>query len=185
MELNKIIKLISFALFALLAATCTVSAFANIADISEEKLLPKIEEWQNGELKITKLDAVSGYKGIWLEREYKNSGGRVFLVTRMDGDGVKGWKLNQEITDETNDGPIGSGATYRIVKIYAKKHNSYSDFSSQNKSTVYTGALSIHPLTGVSIVTSLNKKTTITIETRNATESECIKALTTIIESIN
>ncbi|MGI6443170.1 MAG: hypothetical protein GXZ13_01050 [Synergistaceae bacterium] len=152
-----------------------------IANIQEEGLLPKIEGWKNEDLRISKLEAVSGNKGIWLEREYKNPDGKIFYATRIDGNGVKSWDINEEITAVTSDGPIGSGATYKIVKLYVKQ---FPNNTHKTNYTVYTAAVNYHPLTGISIVTKLNLKSTLTLETKNATEAELIKAASTIIENM-
>lgn len=174
----KVKKIINLICIVLLVAIFPLSV---VAGVQEEAMLPKIEGWRSEDLRISKLEAISGNKGIWLEREYKNPDGKIFYATRIDGDGVKSWDINEEITAFTSDGPIGSGATYKIVKLYVKQ---FPNTTHKTNYTVYTAALNHHPLTGISVVTKLNLKSTLTLETKNATESELIKTASIIIENI-
>lgn len=128
--------------------------------------LPEIAAWQNGELRTTNLETVSGNRGSWQEREYRTDlGARVYAIW-IEGAGEKGWNApGGDIS--ADDGPIGNGATYRTVTVASEK-----------------GLLERHPTTGCSVAVKIAKMGTLTVESRYASESEILSAAETLVNEM-
>lgn len=157
--MKKIIVL-SFALLTLLFSISISSAQITGA-------LPEIEGWINGELRKTELDTVSGKRGFWLERDYRNTVGVPFHAVWMEGSGDKGWTpAEKEIS--ADDGPLGTGASYKTLSIKGEK-----------------AILEHHPVTGYSLSVKVGKKGTLTIESIIASEEEMITAAEVLTGMIN
>lgn len=129
--------------------------------------LPEIQGWINGELRKTEFDTVSGKRGFWLERDYRNNAGVPFHAVWMEGSGDKGWTPpEKEIS--ADDGPLGTGASYRTLSVKGEK-----------------AILELHPVTGYSISVKVGKKGTLTLESIIANEEEIIGAAEVLIGRIN
>lgn len=174
-------KLKKIIMFFILTIAYAFSTTILSASVVEDKLLPEINGWTNGTLRITRLDTVSGNRGIWLERDYKTPEGKFFHAIRIDGDGVKSWNLNKDALT-ADDGPIGSRATYKTIKIYTQVSTAESNFDDPN--SPYYAAIEQHPLTGLSLIVQLNKKSALTLESKNANEQEVIDAVIAIIQNL-
>lgn len=129
--------------------------------------LPEVPAWQNGELRITALDTVSGNRGSWQERDYiTDSGARVHAVW-IEGAGEKGWTPPDK-SISADDGLMGSGATYRTISIAGEK-----------------ALIEHHPVTGGSVAVKIEKKGSLTVESKYASGKEIIDAaavLTTMMK---
>jgi hypothetical protein len=70
--------------------------------------------WACGELKTTRLDAVSGNQGFWSEREYRTGSGVSLRAILMGGKGSA--MLNIPAPGlESADGLLGAGRTYKTL----------------------------------------------------------------------
>ena len=147
-------KLISLCALLLLAAA---SAFAAAG-------LPDVSGWKCGELRVTKLDTVSGNKGQWLERDYRTAAGAPFHAVWLEGAGEKNWQVQPQKSASGD----GTGATYKTVEIAGSK-----------------AVLERHPVTGVSLAVKLDKRGTLTLESGKATtDDEIIAAAQAIIDAM-
>lgn len=144
---------------------CIISAFSLFA--ADVNRLPDIDGWQNGEVRITSFDTVSGNRGTWLERDYRTISGVPFHAVWMEGSGDKGWDVSDQ-TLSAYDGPLGSGATYRTLTIAGNK-----------------AAIEHHPVSGYSLAVKIGKLGTLTLESNIANEDEIISAAEIIIKKIN
>ncbi len=148
-----------FVLFVVL--THSPLCFAQMTDA-----LPEIGGWINGELRKTVFDTVSGSRGYWLERDYRSSDGIPFHAVWMEGSGDKGWSPAEKPLS-SDDGSLGSGATYRTFPILGQR-----------------SALEHHPVTGYSLSVKAEKKGTLTLESLIATEDEIISAAERLLAEI-
>lgn len=129
--------------------------------------LPEIEGWINGELRKTEFDTVSGKRGFWLERDYRNTVGVPFHTVWMEGSGDKGWTPpDKEIS--ADDGPLGTGASYKTLSVKGEK-----------------AILEHHPVTGYSLSVKVSKKGTLTLESIIASEEEMAAAAEVLVGRIN
>ena len=117
-------------------------------------------------LRKTEFDTVSGKRGFWLERSYRNTVGVPFRAVWMEGSGDKGWSPSDKAIS-ADDGPLGSGATYRTVSVAGQK-----------------SVLEHHPVTGFSLSVKAGKKGTLTLESNIATEEEMISAAEILLTEI-
>lgn len=101
---------ICLVLFLLGTLTTPALSFA------ESPVLPEISGWENGELMTTALETVSGTQGLWQERTYRTPDGCSARAILMAGKGTAFIYPPQEGV-ASNDGPLGSGATYETTKI--------------------------------------------------------------------
>ncbi len=107
-----------------------------------------IPGWNSGEIIITTLETSSENLGYWVERSYsRQTDGHSVNVIIMKGPGTV-WRGLPDGTVSADDGPAGSGATYRSVRIGPHK-----------------GVMEWHPLTGRVIVVELAPGLTATFET--------------------
>lgn len=146
--------------FAIMAYTLTLTA------ASESAELPDIESWQNGELRVTIFDTVSGNRGSWQEREYRTNLGTTVYAIWLEGAGEKGWNPPNG-TILTDDGLLGRGAVYKTVVI-----------ASQN------GMIEYHPVTGYSVAVKIAKIGTLTVESKYAEEDEILDAAERLVREI-
>jgi len=108
---------------------------------------PDLPGWDHGEVILTTLETPSGNMGYWIERNYtRRSDGHSIDVVLLKGPGTA-WQGLQEAVS-ADDGPMGSGSTYRSVRIGGHK-----------------GILEWHPLTGRVLVVELAPDITVTFET--------------------
>lgn len=129
--------------------------------------LPEIPGWINGELRKTEFDTVSGKRGFWLERDYRNNAGVPFHAVWMEGSGDKGWTPpGNEIS--ADDGPLGTGASYKTLSVKGEK-----------------AILEHHPVTGYSLSVKVGKKGTLTLESLIAAEEEMSAAAEVLVGRIN
>lgn len=120
--------------------------------------LPGVPSWQNGELRITVLDTVSGNRGSWQERDYITASGTRVHAVWIEGAGEKGWSPPEK-SASGDDGLMGSGATYRTISIGDEK-----------------ALIEHHPVTGYSVAVKIEKKGSLTVESKYASEKEIIDA---------
>ena len=143
-----------------------LALFVSLSPAPAKEALPEISGWINGELRMTEFDTVSGKRGLWLERSYRNSSGVPFHAVWIEGSGEKGWSPSDKAESE-DDGPLGSGASYRTISIDQQ------------------GALiEYHPVTGLSLSVKAGTKGTLTLESNVANEEEIISAAQTLIRNI-
>ena len=129
--------------------------------------LPEIQGWIHSELRKTEFDTVSGKRGFWLERDYRNNAGVPFHAVWMEGSGDKGWTPpGNEIS--ADDGPLGTGASYKTLSVKGEK-------------TI----IEHHPVTGYSLSVKVGKKGTLTLESLIATEEEMTAAAEVLVGRIN
>lgn len=129
--------------------------------------LPEIPGWINGELRKTEFDTVSGKRGFWLERDYRNNAGVPFHAVWMEGSGDKGWTPpGNEIS--ADDGPLGTGASYKTLSVKGEK-----------------AIIEHHPVTGYSLSVKVGKKGTLTLESLIAAEEEMTAAAEVLVGRIN
>lgn len=128
--------------------------------------LPNIDGWICENVRVTSLDTVSGNRGTWLERDYRNSGGVPFHAVLLSGSAVKGWNISNN-TVSNDDGPYGSGASYKTTSVLG-----------------YKAIIEYHPIMGYTLCVNLEKQTVLTLESRLATEEEIKNAALTIAEKI-
>lgn len=100
--------------------------------------LPDVPGWICGELRTTNLDTVSGNQGVWSQRDYRAASGLPIRATLMTGKGPKMLRFPPMKVD-ANDGPLGSGCTYRTLEIGG-----------------HAAIVETHPVLGVSVVVSLD-----------------------------
>ncbi|MDO9508009.1 MAG: hypothetical protein Q7I97_01480 [Thermovirgaceae bacterium] len=132
-----------------LMAAILLAVLPNIGDPLEKNLtLPDIQGWNKGEGTTTVLDSPSGNQGVWLELIYSRKTDRhSVLVVVMQGPGTAWSGLPKgDVSDD--DGPIGSGVTYRTTTVLG-----------------FPAALEIHPLTGRTLVVAPAEDATFTFET--------------------
>ena len=129
--------------------------------------LPEIPGWINGELRKTEFDTVSGKRGFWLERDYRNNAGVPLHAVWMEGSGDKGWTPpGNEIS--ADDGPLGTGASYKTLSVKGEK-----------------AIIEHHPVTGYSLSVKVGKKGTLTLESLIAAEEEMTAAAEVLVGRIN
>lgn len=155
-------KIIIISIALILISLNTAVSFAQTTDA-----LPSIQGWMNGALRKTEFDTVSGKRGYWLERDYRNSAGVPFHAVWMEGSGEKGW-TPPEKDISADDGPLGTGASYKTISIKGEK-----------------AILEHHPVTGYSLSVKVGKKGTLTLESVIATEEEMTAAAEIIAGNIN
>lgn len=140
----------------------TLSAAAALA--AEATKLPEIAGWENGQLRTTELDALSGYKGTWLERTYRTSGGTPFRAIWVEGAGAKGWEANEMSSD---DGEIWGGETSEKVTVAG--HNAMLEY---------------RPVVGYSLIVKIGKDGVLTLESQVATKDALTEAAGTLIKNM-
>ena len=143
-----------------------LALFVSLSPAPAKEALPEISGWINGELRKTELDTVSGKKGFWLERSYRNNAGVPFHAVWMEGSGDRGWSPSEK-TISADDGPLGSGASYRTLSVTGQR-----------------SILEHHPVTGFSISVKAGNKGTLTLESNIAAEEEMISAAEVLITEI-
>lgn len=118
--------------------------------------LPELSGWENGELRKTTLDTVSGNKGLWEERGYRAPNGERYHVVWIEGAGEKGWQPPSENHDGSGD-LLESGATYKNIELLGNR-------------AIFEDQL----LFGKSLTLKITNKGTLTIETPNASEPDLL-----------
>lgn len=134
---------------SILLAAFFVAASPGISCSLEKNLaLPDIDGWNGSAVATTELDTPSGNQGVWLERTYSRKTDRhtIFVIV-LKGPGTS-WSGLPEDPVSTDDGLMGSGATYRTTTVAG-----------------FPAALENHPLTGRSLVVTSAQDETFTFET--------------------
>lgn len=134
--------------------------------VSESANLPEIASWQNGELRVTVLETVSGNRGSWQEREYRTDLGTLVYAIWLEGAGNRDWEPSGGAIS-ANDGLVGRGAVYRTTVICAQE-----------------GLIEHHPVTGYSVAVKVAKLGTLTVESKYAEENEILSAVETLVREI-
>lgn len=147
-------------------AVLTLAMYPKFSPAIAADVLPEISGWINGELRNTEFDTVSGKRGLWLERSYRNSSGVPFHAVWIEGSGEKGWSPSDKPVS-ADDGPLGNGANYRTISIDEQK-----------------ALIEYHPVTGLSLSVKAGTKGTLTLESNIANEEEIISAAQTLIRNI-
>lgn len=155
--MKKFIAVISLILAAAFLSTASIAA-----DIPT---LPKIKGWKCGELKQTKFNTVSGYRGQWLEREYRTNEGVPIHAIWIDGAGPKGWEVPDE-NSNTHKGYMPPQATYKTLKVAGHR-----------------AAFEQDQMMGISLAIRLPNGV-LTLESLMATEAEAISAAEIILEQM-
>lgn len=147
-----------------LCALPVLSADAPLVEviIQDDAKLPPIQGWFNSDARVTKLNTVSGYKGQWIEREYRTAAGVFCHATWIDGEGAKGWNP-KKVQGTNSDGILGEGATFKTIPIAG-----------------LTAEYETHPILGSSVAITLADGV-LTIESKLATEKEITEIAETII----
>lgn len=128
--------------------------------------LPDINGWMNGKIQITSIETVSGYKGSWQERDYRDESGTPYHAVWIDGAGEKQWNI-EKVDGIKNDGAIGSNSTYKTITILNN-----------------TAALEKHPVIGRSLTVKIKNKGTLTLESVIADDNEIIRTAELIIKNL-
>ena len=145
-----------FLLAAAIAALAASKAFA--------AALPEVEGWTCGPLRETQLDAVSGYQGQWLEREYRTANGAKFLAVWMEGAGPKLWK---PVTEVGEGGETSGGESAEKISVAGRD-----------------AMLESRPVLGLSLVVKLGKDGVLTLESQSADRDELTRAAETLVEQM-
>ncbi len=146
-------------IIAAAAAAALLSAGAPAA-----AALPDIEGWRNGEIRETKLEAISGSKGTWTERDYRTSGGARLHAVLMRGAGPKGWEITQT---NAEDGEVSGGESAENLTIAGRP-----------------ALLEFRPILGRSITVKLDAENVLTLESKNAEKEEIIAAAEIIVKKM-
>lgn len=134
------------------------------ASTAECASLPDVAGWSSGELRETKLEAISGSKGMWHERTYRTNDGTKIKAVLMEGSGAKLWKQNLKIEDK---GEISGGESAAKLKI--------ADCDA---------IIEYRPVLGRSLIVKISNDAVLTLESESAGERELASAAETLIESI-
>lgn len=126
--------------------------------------LPEIEHWQNGAARITKLEALSGNKGTWSERDYRTASGTLLHAVLIQGAGAKGW---QPRATDAEKGEISGGETAENLTIAGRP-----------------ALLEYRPVTGRSITVLVDAENVLTLESAFAEKEEITEAAETIVENM-
>lgn len=144
----------------LLAVLCLLAG----ALVSQAAELREIEGWQNGGLRTTRLDTVSGNRSVWQERDYITASGARVHAVWMEGAGEKGW-TPPSVDAAASDGLMGSGASYRTLIIASER-----------------AVIEKHPVTGYCVAVKIEKRGTLTVESKYAEEDEILSAAKVLTE---
>lgn len=151
-------KIITLTLITLMAISGT--GWAKVTD------LPELEGWAGGPLFSQPLTAPSGNYGIWLKRSYVAQNRRNFDVILLSGTGSGDLYLPDTQID-TNDRPIGFGATYRTLSVEK-----------------YEALLEWYPHIGGALSVRLPEQTTLIVESKCLSEDELIAIMKKIITEV-
>ena len=106
----------------------------------------------------------AGYKGMWLERTYRTSGGTPFRAIWVEGAGAKGWEANEMSSD---DGEIWGGETSEKVTVAG--HNAMLEY---------------RPVVGYSLIVKIGKDGVLTLESQVATKDALTEAAGILIKNM-
>lgn len=146
--------------FFILILALLLAALHTSADAAA--MLPEIQGWTNGELMRTELNAISGSKGCWFERDYRTPSGMPCHAVLMSG--ISGAAVNCKI-DEMNNSEGEKAEAVSIEDIKA--------------------VIEYHPVLGFSLSAKINRNAQLTLEAKNADKQELINAAGEIIRQIN
>ncbi len=150
----------------LLLGLLAFTVAAEVSSYAQSNTLPEMIGWINGDLRTTVFDTVSGKRGFWLERDYRNAVGVPFHAVWMEGSGEKGWLPPDKIVS-ADDGLLGSGSTYKTLFVAGQ-----------------SSILEHHPITGFSLSVKTGKKGTLTLESNIASEEEITAAAEMLVTEI-
>ena len=142
----------------------TAAAALLFADAACAASLPDIDRWQNGTPRITKLEALSGNKGTWSERDYRTASGTPLHAVLIQGSGAKGW---QPRAADAEQGEISGGETAENLTIAG-----------------CPALLEYRPVIGQSLTVLVDAENVLTLESANAEKDEITKAAETIVKNM-
>ena len=149
--------------FIAVVAIIMVITFTMVYAYGETTKLPDIKNWQNGELRTTSFDALSGNKGKWLERNYRTNNGTTFKAIWMEGEGPKGWKAVEPASSKD----IWGGVEAEKLTIGGEE-----------------AILEHRPVVGYSLVISIGKEGVLTMESANADKRDLLDAAETLVKNM-
>lgn len=118
--------------------------------------LVDVEAWTCFPAREAAINSVSGMQGFWVQRNYRLPGGALVHAIWMSGKGTD-MRLTPEADISTNDGPLGSGSTYKTFS-QGDLHFIFED----------------HPTLGKSLIVNIASNGILTLESTMATEQELI-----------
>lgn len=125
-------------LFSLSILPLALTLLSFPASAQDAPGLPDVPGWGCSELRETRLNAVSSNQGTWFQRDYRTAASVTIRATLMTGKGPGMLRFPPE-NPGSNDGPLGSGCTYRTLEIGGRE-----------------AVVETHPLLGVSVFMSLD-----------------------------
>ena len=120
--------------------------------------LVDVETWTCFPAQEVAIKSVSGMQGFWVQRNYRLPGGALVHAIWISGKGTD-IRLTPEADVSTDDGPLGSGSTYKT-------------FSQGDLHFIFEN----HPALGKSLITKIASNGTLTLESVMATEQELVDA---------
>lgn len=143
----------------------TASLMLFFAGAAQAASLPEIARWHNGAARVTKLEAMSGNKGTWSERDYRTAGGTPIHAVLIQGAGAKGW---QPRAADAQKGEISGGETAENLTIAGRP-----------------ALLEYRPVAGRSIIVLVDAENVLTLESACAEKEEMTEAAETIVKNMN
>ncbi|MDD3707959.1 MAG: hypothetical protein PHR17_06765 [Aminobacterium sp.] len=148
-------KIVFFSLMLLLFSAKVSSAAIDT--------LPDLEGWTGEDLFSQQLEAPSGNYGIWRKRRYIAPGGRNFSLTVLSGSGSGDLYIPEKEVN-TDDRPMGFGATYRTLSLGK-----------------YRALLESYPQVGKALSIRLPEHTTLSVESKSLEEEELFRVTQEIL----
>ena len=142
----------------------TAAAAMLFAEAACAASLPEIDYWQNGIPRVTKLEALSGNKGTWSERDYRTASGTPLHAVLIQGSGAKGW---QPRTVDAQKGEISGGETAENLTVAGRP-----------------ALLEYRPVVGRSITVLVDAENVLTLESAHAEKEEITEAAETIVNNM-
>jgi hypothetical protein len=152
----KRLRSISTAALFILFFSCT-AAFAS---------LPELPNYENGALRVTKLDALSGNQGTWEERDYKTASGEKIHAVWIEGTPEKSWT------------PVKANNTKSALRL--ESESSYKNAEILG----YAAVLEDQPFVGKSLAVKVTRYGTLTLESKNADEKTLVQTARALVFKI-
>jgi len=141
---NSLARSIAIATFATMIATL----LAVSSPAADKPVLPEIEGFRSGDIRLAILDTPSGNQGTWVQSSYfRITDNHSVDLNILSGPGT-GWSGLPEGGISSTDGSIGSGAVYMTLRVSG-----------------FPAAMETHPLTGRSLTVTTSSEETLTFET--------------------